>query len=340
MRATETTRQRLVRHGARGRHLLLAVSGGSDSIALLDLCRRLAPGLDLQLTVAHVRHAQRPEAATEAEAVGALSRHHGLHFRVADPPAATRNASEETLRRLRHEALDRIAKDTGAWKVATAHTRDDQIETALFRFLRGSGRLGRAGIHPSTPTRLRPLIDIDKASLQTHLRGVGQGWFEDRSNTSHRYRRNWIRHGLLPTIRAELGDGALDHLARSTERLLEEESFLDLEARRFAEYCFAPDSGSAALVADVANDPDANHARAIHIDSFHETPQALRPRILRFWLGEFRRTAELDLTHIQAVLQLADSACDGTLRPATATDLPGFRVVSDGVFLRVRKAPG
>lgn len=195
-------------------HVLLAVSGGPDSTALMLLAQRWQAECrpSTQLHVATVDHGLRAESRSEAGAVAALAAQLGLPHSVLDlaaPLPVTR--LQEAARHARYEALTAHAHAIGATALATAHTLDDQAETVLFRLLRGSGVSGLAGIPALRPlgglTLLRPLLGWPKAELVALCRAAGIAFAEDPSNVNTRFARVRLR-ALLPSLAAEGGDAA------------------------------------------------------------------------------------------------------------------------------------
>ncbi|WP_425105003.1 tRNA lysidine(34) synthetase TilS [Ancylobacter sp.] len=195
-------------------HVLLAVSGGPDSTALMLLAQRWQAECrpSTQLHVATVDHGLRAESRSEAGAVAALAAEWGLPHSVLDlaaPLPVTR--LQEAARHARYEALTAHAHAIGATALATAHTLDDQAETVLFRLLRGSGVSGLAGIPALRPlgglTLLRPLLGWPKAELVALCRAARIAFAEDPSNVNTRFARVRLR-ALLPSLAAEGGDAA------------------------------------------------------------------------------------------------------------------------------------
>jgi len=201
-----------------GEVVLVAVSGGPDSVALLDVLCALRESLALTLTVAHVHHGLRPEADAEADGVRRLSESLGLACHVErvtvrrTPPW---DGLEAESRQVRHAALERVARAVGAVRIATGHTADDQAETVLMRLLQGAGPRGLGGIAPVRGLLIRPLIETGRAAIEAHLRGRGLAWAEDPSNRDPRFLRNRIRHDLLPFMAELTGAPVVDALGRS-----------------------------------------------------------------------------------------------------------------------------
>ncbi|UOK72952.1 tRNA lysidine(34) synthetase TilS [Ancylobacter polymorphus] len=212
-------------------HVLLAVSGGPDSTALMLLAKRWQVECrpSTQLHVATVDHGLRAESRSEADAVAALAAQLGLPHSVLDlaaPLPVTR--LQEAARHARYEALTAHTHAIGATALATAHTLDDQAETVLFRLLRGSGVSGLAGIPAVRPlgrlTLLRPLLGWPKADLVALCRAAGVVFAEDPSNLNPRFARVRLR-ALMPSLAAEGGDAAT--LGRHAHRMARADAALE-----------------------------------------------------------------------------------------------------------------
>lgn len=179
--------------------VVVAVSGGADSTALLLLLSSLAPQLGLDLHVAHFDHRLRPRAsAKDAQYVADLSQQHGATIRIgrADKPPV----SEDDARERRYAFLRRAAREVGATRIATGHTRDDQAETVLLHATRGSGLAGLAGMRPQRDGIVRPLLVIGRDETESVCTEAGISPREDRTNADLRYARNRIRHKVLPEL--------------------------------------------------------------------------------------------------------------------------------------------
>jgi len=206
----------------RGARLLVAVSGGADSVALLRLLQAIN-GSDYwgwTLVVGHVDHGIRGEAsAGDARFVEGLARELGLLF-LSRKLRVRGKASEAVLREGRWKALAAMAKKARCVGIVTAHHADDQAETVLMRMMRGCGVDGLRGIPAVAEMRevgvYRPLLNFRGADLREYLKGMGQAWREDETNALERYTRNRVRSELLPLMES-MYPGAADAIRRLAE---------------------------------------------------------------------------------------------------------------------------
>lgn len=205
-----------------GATLVVAVSGGPDSVALLRALAAVAPGAGLTLVVAHLDHGLRGDAgADDAAFVSELAARLGLACRRAGVDAAElarreRRSLEDAARRARRRFLEEVRAAVGAVAVALGHTRDDQAETVLLNLLRGAGARGLGGMPPHGPGSItRPLLAVSRAEVLSYLDALGQNWRVDASNEDTRFTRNRVRHRLLPLIAAEFNPAIADTLVRA-----------------------------------------------------------------------------------------------------------------------------
>jgi tRNA(Ile)-lysidine synthase len=207
-----------------GGKLLLSVSGGPDSVALLHLLTRLRPEAGLALEVAHFDHGLRAESAREADFVRGLAAAAGLpfHLRRTERLAGLAAGVPAAARAWRRTELLRLAQAIRADHIATGHQRDDHYETLLLKLLRGCDLSHIRGMEWRSGPFVRPLLGTPRARLLDYLRGLGAAWVEDPSNASPRYRRNRVRNELRPLL-DELAGGALtarlDRLERQSRDL-------------------------------------------------------------------------------------------------------------------------
>jgi tRNA(Ile)-lysidine synthase len=215
-----------------GARVLVAASGGADSTALAAMLQELAgPRRRFEIVLAHYNHGLRRTAGRDERFVVTLA--HRFEVPLVVERGDVRRAAkergqsiEEAARELRYEFLRRAAEEAGSALVATGHHSDDQAETVLMNFLRGSGLRGLAGMpirRPIAPgsavALIRPLLEIDRADILDYLRARDLTWVEDETNRSTAMRRNRVRHKLLPLLEREYAPGLRRRLASAAEQL-------------------------------------------------------------------------------------------------------------------------
>ena len=300
--------------------LLALVSGGADSTALLRLLAAGELG-DRPLAVLHVDHMLRG-AASDADAafVAALCADLGVECRVARYDVSA-YAQEEALnledagRRVRYrfaeKELDVLCARAGfapaAGRIATAHTRDDRVETFLMRVVQGAGMAGMTGVKPVRGRIVRPLIDASRSDNLAYLASLGQEWREDASNLDTTRVRARIRHDVLPLLRA-MNPSFDASLARSLEVLADDDALLSDMASAFARDFSQTSSSSVAF--------DRTLMRTLS--------RAMARRTVRTaLLGAFTDASRLESSHVDALV-------DGMSDDAFARDLPfGLRALCE-----------
>ena len=224
-----------------GQRVGVAVSGGADSVCLLHVLRELAPRWDLRLTVLHLDHKLRGEESREDAAfVRDMAASAGLPFEFGETDVAaicrqTGENLEQAGRAARLEFFRGFLKAGALDRVALGHTRSDQAETVLFRFLRGSGTAGLAGVRPVTGDGIvRPLLEIERPEIEQYLRDRGIAWRIDSTNASRTFARNRIRHELLPALTRDWNPALTETLAHTADWAQAEEAYWDTELARLA----------------------------------------------------------------------------------------------------------
>jgi tRNA(Ile)-lysidine synthetase-like protein len=186
----------------RGKSILIAVSGGADSMFLASALIELRDSLNLKLAIGNVDHSLREESAEESAFVHQFASNHNTPFFTAklSIPNDMPDGVEAWAREERYRELERMRIEAGCEWIATAHHRNDQAETIMFKLGRGTGASGLMGIHEIDPVRhiIRPIINCDPKDMREYLISRGQEWREDPSNQDTKYSRNEIRHKLLP----------------------------------------------------------------------------------------------------------------------------------------------
>jgi tRNA(Ile)-lysidine synthase len=202
----------------RGECILVAVSGGPDSLALLHVLARLAPKHGFSLTAHGVNHGLRPEAEAELELAQKLAGSLGVPFARTDLQLAAGGNLQARARAARYGALEVARAAAGAHYIATAHHADDRAETVLLRLLRGAGPRGLAVLPARAGDRIRPLLRARRSDVLAHLDRHALSFATDASNHDRRFQRVRVREELLPLL-TELSPGIVNHLNHLADTL-------------------------------------------------------------------------------------------------------------------------
>ncbi len=305
----------------RGSRLVVAVSGGADSLGMLHLLAALAPGRGWKLVVATLDHGARGSAAQDDAAfVGDIARSLNLPC-LRGQASLPGGAGESALRLARRAFLERALALTGAAAIALGHTMDDQVETVLHRLTRGTARRGLSGMSRHDPPYWRPLLDVRRSQLRSILEGAGLAWREDETNLAPTATRNRIRALVIPAIERALGPSAVPAIARAAAILRSEDERLERDA----------EAAWTSVVVFLADDRLQFRISALRgLDA--ALGRRLLLRALRALIGEGR---EITSTHVDDIAALA--AARG---PGRFVDLPGgFRAVRRRGVLEIAR-PG
>jgi tRNA(Ile)-lysidine synthase len=226
-----------------GDHVLAAVSGGPDSMALLAVLSELRPGLSFRLSVAHLNHGLREEAGEEERFVRAVCDKLRLDFAVERTDTRSFAAAwglsvEEAARELRYKFLKDAAQKLGCSKVALGHTADDQAETVLMRLIRGAGVRGLSAMKPvADEIFIRPLLSARREVVLGFLKVRGMTYIEDASNLDTAFLRNRVRHELLTTLSDKYNPRIVEALVSHATLLGEVEDYLSSAGREAYKKC-------------------------------------------------------------------------------------------------------
>jgi tRNA(Ile)-lysidine synthase len=302
---------RLYRMVDPGDRVIVAVSGGPDSVCLLDALHRLSKDLEISLVVAHYNHGLREkEDEAETRLVEDMVESMNLPFETGKAYHLRGQGSsiEEKARDARYGFLEEVRESHMAGKIALGHNLNDQAETVLMRIMRGSGPPGIAGIPPVRDNVIiRPLIGVKRQEIMDYLKVRRIPYAFDSSNTDKRYLRNRIRLELLPMMQ-DYEPQVIDRLCRLADIIREEDLFIETMA-----------SGWIDREAESAIDGGIS----VPLSSFVNLPGPLRNRVARHILKRIGRSIrKIGYDHIQAVLGLADGKGSQSM-----LDLPnGLRV--------------
>jgi tRNA(Ile)-lysidine synthase len=307
-----------------GEHVLAACSGGPDSLALVDILRKLRLEFGYQLAVAHVDHMFRGEAsAADAQFVRDYCQRHGLTcfstaINVPQYLLEQGGSSQNTSRKLRYEYLREAAQTWGNAKIATGHHQDDQAETILLHLLRGSGGAGLSGIHAQADGIVRPLLSLTRQEIEDYCRQYGLEPRQDSSNLKPNYLRNKIRLQIIPQLELAVGGSVREPLCRAGKILADEQDFLN-------------DSVQAVWPDLTRETPDATYLYTEPLSKLHI---ALKRLIFRLLIEKKQgNLTGITFQHVEKLIEMADSWPVGS-----KFDLPGgWRAEREYDAIQVRR---
>jgi tRNA(Ile)-lysidine synthase len=286
-----------------GRRILAACSGGADSVALLHLLVRLAPGRGWGLAAAHLDHGLRGAAgAADRTFVEELCRDLDLPLRAERRPVEPGGglSPEEAARETRRSFLAETAREEGAGVIALAHNADDQAETVLLRLARGTGPGGLRAMAVRSGRWWRPLLGTGREEIREALREAGLSWREDETNEDLRFDRNRVRLEVLPPLRS-VNPRAVRNIGRLAELAREDEALLESLARDSLEEL---------------DRPAPEGAVALEGAPLAALPPSLGGRVVRLALASLSGGASLPRRQVRALLSLAAEAAGGLSLPS------------------------
>jgi tRNA(Ile)-lysidine synthase len=296
----------------RGDRVIVAISGGADSVCLLDVLHSLKEVLGIELVVAHFDHGLRPnEDEYETDFVKSLAASFNCDFvtKKAGPAIEPGTASlEERARDVRYRFLEEVKEEFAAQKIAMGHNLNDQAETVLMRLLRGSGPSGLSGIPPIRDSHIiRPLIESTRSQIESYLSNRGIIYITDSSNSETKHLRNEIRLNLLPQLE-KYQPKIVELLGRTAGIMREENTWLEAKATRWLKKW--AETGS-------------NNEIMLPLFRFNWLPEPLKNHVIRQVLkrkgGSLRR---ISLPNIDAIKQIATGR-----KPQAEVTLPNMLAV-------------
>jgi tRNA(Ile)-lysidine synthase len=319
----DRVRRTVRHHGLAGpeTRVVVALSGGSDSVALAYLVRELAAAGVLHAAgAAHFNHQLRATADRDERLSVALAESFGWPIvtgreDVSARARRERRSIEHAAHNARYEFFERARLQLCADRVALGHTRDDQAETFLLRLVRGAGPRGLAAMHPRHGFIVRPLLDCRRAALRAYLDERRIAYVDDESNRDIAIPRNRVRAELVPMLEARFNPAIVDVLADEAELARDDWAWMEAAADDLAARTITR-RGHAAIRAAVLE---------LDVAALMQAPPALRRLITWRALTEMAGERPVGFEHVQAVLQLA-VATSGS----PCADVPGQRVQRDG----------
>ena len=222
-----------------GDKIILAVSGGPDSISMLDILYKIQQNekINFKIVVAHVNHMIREEAMEDAIYVKNFCKKRNIEFylKSIDVKKIANNnkiGTEEAGRKERYEFFDELAKKINANKIAIAHNKNDNVETVFMHILRGTGINGLKGIEPKRGMYIRPLIECERKEIEEYCEENNLEPRIDKTNFENIYTRNKIRNVVIPYVQKEFNQNIIQTIDRLSKLVIEEEEYMDKQVKK------------------------------------------------------------------------------------------------------------
>ena len=221
-----------------GDKIVLGVSGGPDSITMLDILKQLREEIVFEIVVAHINHMIREEAIEDEKYVQEYCKKNNIECYIkridVEKIANTKKiGTEEAGRKVRYEFFEEILQKTGSNKIGIAHNKNDKIETIIMHILRGSGISGLKGIEPKRDNKyIRPLIECERSEIEQYCEENKLEPRIDKTNFENEYTRNKIRNIVIPYIKKEFNPNIIETINRLSEVITEEDDYLEKETQK------------------------------------------------------------------------------------------------------------
>lgn len=282
-----------------GDKLVLGVSGGPDSISMLNVLREIAEDetidLKFQIVVSHINHNIRKEAKEDEEFVKKYCDENNIKFfsKSIDVEKIANNSKigiEEAGRKVRYEFFDEVLNKTNSNKIAIAHNKNDKVETMIMNVLRGSGLLGLKGIEPKRGKYIRPLIEIEREKIEEYCEEKNLNPRIDKTNFDNTYSRNKVRNVVIPYIKQEFNPNIIKTLDRLSELVKEEDTYVEKQVEKAYKEIFI----------------EGNNGEIIlNLKKFNNYEKVIKSRIVLYTITRlFGSSKGIEKIHIDDILKL------------------------------------
>lgn len=279
--------------------IVLGVSGGPDSLFMLNILNNLKEKLQFEIVVAHINHMIREEADSEEKFVKEFCEKINVDFyskRIEVEKYANNNkiGLEEAGRKIRYDFFEEVLNQVGANKIAIAHNKNDKVETIVMHLLRGSGIVGMQGIQPNTNNHIiRPIIEIDRKDIEKYCDEKNLMPRIDKSNFDNTYTRNKIRNIVIPYIQQEFNPNFIDTMTRLSEVITEENVFLnELTKTHYKQILIEEKSEEIEL----------------DLKKFNQLDNILKKRIILYTISILRGSTQgIEKIHIEDIVKLCQN---------------------------------
>lgn len=278
--------------------VLVAVSGGPDSICLLNILYNLKEKLKIEIYVAHVNHLIREEAKGDAEFVKEFCRSKNIEFfykeyNIKEKAKIEKISVEEAGRNARYEFFEEIAQKYSINKIAIGHNKNDLVETLIMNILRGTGTQGLKAILNKNGIYIRPLLDISREKIEEYCEKNNLKPRIDLTNFENNYTRNKIRNIVIPYLKKEFNPNIVQTLTRLSQIATKEQDFIDIEVEKYYKKIIINEETESIKIS-------GKEFSRIHI--------AIKKRIILYIINKlFGNTKQIEKKHVEDIIKLIDN---------------------------------
>lgn len=282
-----------------GDKIVLGVSGGPDSISMLNILNEIKDELNFEIYVAHINHMIREEAEDDEKYVQKYCEKNNIQFLVKKVDVrqianAEKKGTEETGRKIRYGFFEEVMQKVGANKIAIAHNKNDKIETIIMNLLRGSGISGLKGIEPIRDNKyIRPLIECERQEIEQYCEDNRLNPRIDKTNFENDYTRNKIRNIVIPYIKKEFNPNIIETIDRLSQVATEESDYVDKQANK--------------IYQDLLIERTQNQI-VLKLKEFNEQEKVIKGRIILLATKQLMGSTQgIEKIHIEDIIKLCSN---------------------------------
>ena len=283
-----------------GDKLVLGVSGGPDSIAMLNILHEICHSNSepMALVVAHINHMIREEANDDEEFVRKFCKNKNIEFyfkriNVKELANNMKIGTEEAGRIARYEFFDEVMKKTGANKIAIAHNKNDNVETIIMNAMRGTGISGLKGIEAKRDNFIRPLIECDRQEIEDYCEKEQLKPRIDKTNFENEYTRNKIRNVAIPYIKREFNPNIINTLNRLAELIREEDKYIEKQVQ---------------IAYDEVKIEEKEREIVLDLKLFNRQEKVIKSRVILYTITRlFKTTKGIEKIHVEDIIKLCEN---------------------------------
>ena len=286
----------------KGDRIVLGVSGGPDSISMLNILYKLSKEMNFEIFCAHVNHGLRENAKIDEAFVKSFCKEknidfHVLHADVSKLAQDSKRGLEETGRMVRYDFFDEVAKEVNANKIAIAHNKNDKAETIIMNMLRGAGMAGLIGIEPVNGKYIRPLIESERSEIEKYCEEEKLNPRHDESNDDNKYTRNKVRNVVIPYVITNFNPNIIETISRLSEIAKDDLNYLDeVTEKEYKELVIAEET--------VGNEKIIR----LKLKKFNEKNKAIQKRVLLYAIKRiFGSTQGIEKIHVEDMIKLCNN---------------------------------